>query len=519
MKKRNYFVIGTTLLVTLVTLTSCQNVFFSFNPYKYDVEPVEHQKIADNGTYYRPDSFNKSYQDDVFRSYPVESRKTYNLPYKGDVNLLVLPVDFTDYTANELDGKNGKNAHAVIENAFFGHEGATQWESVASYYDKVSYGQLKIRGEVAPWYTLPEEFSVEGIKDQLKLNNDRQAMAVKIMRQAVKNFKDQFPEKVSDYDLDDNGVIDAVYLVYSYNYETNANGNDGFFWAYTTFDNIRSHDVSSEGPAPYANAFTWSSFAFMNINNSLFRNKPDTHTYIHETGHLLGLVDYYNTNYLGKNNPLGGFDMMDFAVGDHTAFTKMLFEWTYPYVVTGPGEIKIAPFNKSGDTILVSPNWNGNALDEYLLIEYYAPNGINRLDTFANSIYNLPTSYGVKVYHVDARTVYVDTAVRPNPFFYSDTVIKTPTMFEDLAHTNSDGAGNSGYFKDISLYQLLERSGNNTFVDGERATNDTLFTKGDIFGIDVYNDFTFHSKGELPFNFEITSMTKDYVVINFTARN
>lgn len=515
------------LLTSMFTLTACSTFGFSYSPYSYKIEPKTHEELSDNSTFFRPISFTKSYQD-VFRSHPTKAKKTINLDQKGEVNLLVLPISFSDYTANELDGKNGENARIVLENAFFGKEDRTQWESVASYYDKVSYGQLKIKGEVMPWYELPSDYSVAAINDKLSKNNDKQVLVMNILRAAVRNFKVNFPEKVADYDLNNDNVIDAVYLVYSYPFTEVTNGNkinESFFWAYTSFDNnIHSHNVEIEGPGPYANAFSWSSYHFLNLRQSIGKNKPDTHTFIHETGHFLGLPDYYNTLAPLGNNPLGGFDMMDLAVGDHSGLSKMLFEWTYPNVVTGEGEIKIRPFNKSGDLILLTNDWNGSALDEYILLEYYAPTGINRLDSFANSTFNLPSDYGIKVYHVDARTVYVDVSISPHTVEYSEGKEKPENALEDLAHTNTDGGvryklkDENGNIITYPLYKLLERSGENTFENGNKAENATLFTKNVVFGEDVFSDFTFHSKGKLPYNFEITSLTKNYAIIKFMER-
>ncbi|MFA6662467.1 MAG: hypothetical protein WCS56_05495, partial [Bacilli bacterium] len=65
----------------------------------------------------------------------------------------------------------------------------------------------------------------------------------------------------------------------------------------------------------------------------------DAHTFIHETGHLLGAEDYYN--YRGTSQPLGGLDMMDYNIGDHNLWTKMEYGWVDPIVVTGNAKVTI----------------------------------------------------------------------------------------------------------------------------------------------------------------------------------
>ena len=70
------------------------------------------------------------------------------MPTKGDQKILVVPVYFSDSDANSLEKKT-----TFIQNAFFGKTSRTNYDSVAGYYNKSSYGQLRISGEVAPWYT------------------------------------------------------------------------------------------------------------------------------------------------------------------------------------------------------------------------------------------------------------------------------------------------------------------------------------------------------------------------------
>ena len=92
--------------------------------------------------------------------------------------------------------------------------------------------------------------------------------------------------------------------------------------------------------------------------------KVDTHTYIHETGHLLGLSDYYSQDATQKFKPMGGMDMMDYNLGDENTFSKMLLNWTRPYVITGETTITINASNKIGDCILVpAKSWNGSSME------------------------------------------------------------------------------------------------------------------------------------------------------------
>ena len=62
--------------------------------------------------------------------------------------------------------------------------------------------------------------------------------------------------------------------------------------------------------------------------------KPDAHTFIHETGHMIGLDDYYSYDRgKGDYGGLGGLDMMDFNIGDHNGYSKWMLGWLHPQMV------------------------------------------------------------------------------------------------------------------------------------------------------------------------------------------
>ena len=79
-------------------------------------------------------------------------------------------------------------------------------------------------------------------------------------------------------------------------------------------------------------------------------NYPDARTYIHETGHMLGLIDYYSDN---SSAPAGMVDMMDFNIGDHNAYSKFSLGWVNPRIATKSGEYTLKPFQENGDCIIV----------------------------------------------------------------------------------------------------------------------------------------------------------------------
>ena len=211
--------------------------------------------------------------------------------------------------------------------------------------------------------------------------------------------------------------------------------------------------------------------------------------------------------------------MMDNNVGDHCAYSKFALQWITPKIVTGEGSITIRPMTTTGDAIIVTPQWNDTAFDEYLIIEFHRPIGLNQKDSqrqYAGTYPLVMTDNGIKVYHIDSRLLYVD-AMSYEPIEYTTTFKQDAFNTTILAHSNTPD--NSGEY-DNRLVHLLESSGNNTFFNGGTATNETLFKEGDTFGVKegVFDTFKYHSGKELPFVFEITSITDEEAVITFAAK-
>ncbi len=504
-------------LLTLVSLTACSLFPLQFEAYEDYIDEVTQSPIVEN-SYYIPETYSKDYTAQ-FRSHLWENERTINLRSTGEQRLLVIPVQVNDFPASALTG-GIEGSRILIQNAFFGQASKTQWESVASFYNQSSYGHLQLKGAVSDWYD--SGYS----KAQLSALADSKGktfVSEKLLEEALDWYKTTYDD-ILDYDGDHDGFVDSVYLIYSAPYQTRSS----LFWAYTSFDTggIGSTHLLD----PVANAYAWSSFDFLNV----FNNKPDAHTLIHETGHLFGLADYYNTSssvlsypgdgsqYANTYGPTGRVDMMDYSVGDHTVYSKLAMDWTRPKVVTDSGTLTLRPFAWEGDSILIKNDWNGSAMDEYLALEFYAPTGLNYADAKqAYGSVRLMGDYGVKVYHVDARLGYYRTDSSGTFLGYVDEteitdlpldVQQNGTYYQKVAHTNTYSTSENGY----PLYHLLESSGENTFLTGNSATNATLFKAGDSFGTSTFSDFAFHDGTPLGYTFTVDRLTTYQVTLSFT---
>ena len=259
---------------------------------------------------------------------------------------------------------------------------------------------------------------------------------------------------------------------------------------------------------------------------------PDAHTFIHEVGHLFGLQDYYPTKQADQKpiEPTARIDMMDCSVGDHTAFSKMYLNWLKPTWIKDSCEISMKPLINSGDILLINDSWNGNVFDEYYLIEFYVPLGLNYFDSVnGNNMAKLPNLPGIKIYHVDARLAYFtlksEKASASNAYFacYCDDVI--PAEYEDkfiidnkplisFAHDNSTplSAPSGGSEEEEEettsttikhLYELKLNHVSSGSASG-CASNVNLFRPGDTYDAE---DFIFNKTNNTKYNISITGMT------------
>ena len=446
--------------------------------------------------------------------------KRESIPTKGDRKLLVVPISFKD-----SDKTNQDNKTIFLQNAFFGANDHTNYYSVAGYYNASSYGQLKITGKVAPWYNLDMTSS-----ELLSMSQSYMTKSSMVVAKAVDWLKTLNDFDVSQYDTDGDDCIDGVYAIYDHPYN-DKNNKDHLFWAYTHYTFQGENSLNNE--APYLNGYSWTS-----INTVLQKdNRSYTNYLIHETGHLLGLTDYYNTKYSEDGSdyhfqPTGCFDMMDYNIGDHSSFSKYLFKWTSPMVVKSnvSGTIKLKPFTTSGEYILVpSEKYNNTPFSEYLLIEFFAPTGINKFtgaysytDSHGNTgIYKYPQYYGLKIYHVNATLGYYKRTLNSNLICTVDdpnaeTKIGSDVVGLDFAYSNTIKDSDVGRVP--ALVHLLESSGKNTFKDYIPANNETLFRTGDDFGITKFTDFTFSDGSKPNFKLKVKSLSTKDITLEISTK-
>ena len=468
--------------------------------------------------YYSPDSY--SLYDEMPADYhDLQKYSLYDWAYapsKDKLNVLIIPVAFTN-SVNDTEAILND-----INTAFSGTEEETGWESVSTYFEKCSYGSFDIDFTVAPeWYQSSLSKNTAGKMSGLDTG--------KLGQEAVDWYRDNYSnDNCKEFDADENGYIDITIMIYAeHNYQTAGNNNSNF-WAYCF--SKQGYDMDTE--SPNVNNFLWASYDFMySVNGAGSKNiKIDAHSYIHEFGHALGLDDYYNYN--GGSSPAGEFDMQDNNVGDHNSFSKFALGWSKPYVVYGNSEITLKSSALYENQSILIPaggfdEWNGSPFDEYILLDFYTPEGLNEFDVkhkYDSQNIQGPDAYGIRAYHIDARLYNVLSF--GSSFRYDKYIDKVNSKsLVVVAANNTDGGSYATKVteaQDFKLLHLLSATKNDRFSKSVRTfQEDDLFQEGDVFTMNDFKSYFVNSglmndEQELGFSFEITKLNHESVTVKIT---
>ncbi len=384
----------------------------------------------------------------------------------GEQRILVIPCRFQgerEFTDGDL---------STLEQAFFAEElsSAKGYFSVKEFYSKSSLGKLSFSGEVAPVVDVP--YTVKELEEEGDYLPGVPAEIYSKLDSVSSSF-------LSSYDLDQDGYVDNAVFVYS----SPRSERGGNFWAW-----VANFATDPNKERPSFNHHMWVGIDFFSSE----QYEVDAHTAIHETGHLLGLRDYYPSD--SYNLALGGHSMMDYNISDHDPYSKMLLRWAdplyYDFSSYSSLTVSLLPFQTSNQFLLFNPSWNHSALDEYLLFEFYTPDGINAPD--AEKRYGSRplgfTKPGIKVYHVDSRVAKCHYSSQQYAWLFSEYVESIPSSYPEdemyvIGACNSNegsrtDASRQGRYKQIALVENKEF---NRLQTGESADDGSLFYQGDEF--------------------------------------
>lgn len=339
-----------------------QDLYMDFSSYSLNYNQVEGSKLI---------NINKNITD-------YEYLDGYT-PASGNIKGLVIPIDFPNYEFNKARYFRNINV---------------SYQSVASYYYNSSYGKLNLSFDILPWYRASKNsYYYENMTESSQSTYKGDAPGVScLIHEALTKAARLYD--LSKYDANNDGYIDSLHIIY--NYPTNSI-TTSFWWAYQ-YVTLESYKYDGLYSFPYV--FASFNFLFEDDENNNAR------TFIHETGHMLGLEDYYDydTKKGYNKGSLGGFDIMDCSVGQHNVFSKISLGWIDKVLLVNLDKekettITINDSTSSGNVIMVCDDYKEEKgmFQTYFLFELIDVDSPLLKDEF-----KYLTTDGIRVYRVNA---------------------------------------------------------------------------------------------------------------------
>ena len=428
-----------------------------------------------------------------------------------------------------------------LDLSFNGTSQETGYESLSSYYSKMSHEKLNITATISDWYHADKGYEYYGKESNF-------SSLEQLVRDATDWYFNNHNDSRKNYDYDKNGTLDGIILVYAApDYEQLKDESLGNLWAFTSWlQDSTFHDINK----PIVNQYIWASYDFMYSSGNdaksrtgstygggdTSRCKLDSHTFIHEFGHILGLEDLYDYGSKGYT-PAGVFSMQDYNIGSHDPFSAIALGWTEAIVPTESCTIELKSFQEGNQVVLLTNNYTGSVFDEYLLVELYTPTGLNAFDTISSYRNQFPTGSnlpGVRVWHIDARLATF--SISGNKTYYHG-LATAPTAKQGNVHnalyywgfSNTydgdmvaivDGL-EEGNVKDFNIVQQIRDDKRSTYRPRDYLTFANLFTSSESFNIATYknqfvNGTRLNNDTDFKWSFKVNSVSLEKANITFT---
>ena len=313
---------------------------------------------------------------------------------------LVILIDFAD-----------RKFAAEDPQAFYTEMFST--ENLTGFHDPVKDQHVNCLGSVRDYFrdqsngAFNPPFDVYGPYTSTR-NANQCSDPTTVFTTALKKANDDVDYTI--YDNNNDGMVDMVYFLVA-GYSAASNGEStGYLWPHASSLFYRRINYDGKWIDRYASStelYGW-------------ENSPSTvtvegiGTVCHEFSHVLGLPDFYDTDYSesgGESHHPGEWDVMaggaDFNYGrtpvGYTLYERYALGWANPKTITSPGSYSVGPVNETRDGFILRSPVN----NEFFMIE-------NRQKTSWDSY--LP-GHGMIVSRVDSTnsSIWSNNKVNCNP--------------------------------------------------------------------------------------------------------
>lgn len=280
------------------------------------------------------------------------------IPSKGPVKGLVILAEFPDVKFTEV---------GTLEefNKMMNEEGYSNYDATGSardYFIAQSNGVFTPSFDVVGPVTLPKEVAFYGEKTFNQNDRDPAQMIV----DACNLVKEQFKTDFSQYDFDNNGKVDLVYVIYAGHNQAQGGGDDTI-WPHNSQIILWGKDLKLDGKIidNYACSSELRGPNGMNIEG--------VGTFCHEFSHCLGLPDLYNSRG-GTNHGMYTWSIMDQGCynnnsktpPNYSAFERASVGWLTLEELKAGTDITLEELTKSNKGYVISSDYNP---DEFFVLE------------------------------------------------------------------------------------------------------------------------------------------------------
>lgn len=329
----------------------------------------------------------------------------------GQKHFFVVLAEFKD---NSFTVANPNQAFSnMLNQVGYSENGATG--SARDYYYENSHQVFEPIFDVYGPVKLPQNMSYYGGNDSQ--GND------KAPEQAVRDACQLLDDVVdfSDYDLDGDGYVDLVYMVYAGQGEADG-GASNTIWPHQWYLTSGGINLTLDGKR----IDRYACGSELNGSGDL----DGLGTICHEFGHAMGLPDFYDTDYAtnGQGRTLLEYSLMDSGSYNNNGWTPPYLNMEERIMIGWLDESSILEFPKNGAYTLESVQNNvgykipTDTEGEYILLECRSKTGWDKF---------LPAE-GLIAYHVDksSRTVSISTG-------YGTSSIAASTLWSDWVTYNA----------------------------------------------------------------------------------
>lgn len=243
--------------------------------------------------------------------------------------------------------------------------------SVQQYFSDQSFGAYKPVFEVIGAVNLSQKQKYYGENDYY----DQDLRADEMVQEAC-NLSENLAD-FTKYDMDGDGKLDAVVVIYAGQGEVYGVSNADAVWAYTA--NLEESDELAEYVVLDGKTVTY----FSAVPELQSASKRDgIGTLIHEFAHILGLPNLCVTDG-GTQKTLGDWDVMDHGCYNNesrtpaamSAYERFYLGWVEPILLDEAMNVRLGDLNTTGDCAIITAtgqsNLNGLSPDprEFYILE------------------------------------------------------------------------------------------------------------------------------------------------------